>query len=133
MQGHKMERKENTQSTLEIIYDGECPICNHYACLLTQENNVTTIDGRKSSERLQQAEDRNINIDKGAIVYTDGEYLFGTAAFEFVANNIEGKGVFGFLNRTLFRHHLIAVCVYPVFVFARRVYLRLTGKSLINE
>lgn len=118
---------------IEVIYDSECPICTYYACSINKTDSISTIDGRQPSKLLENAASLNLDIDHGTIAYSDGKYFYGYEALVLIANNIDAKGLFGFLYKHLFRHRAIAKALYPIFVFIRLTLLRILGKPLINQ
>lgn len=118
---------------IEIIYDSECPMCDHFASAISDSDKATTIDGRKPSETHDRAKGLGLDIDHGSIVYVDGKYLYGPEAVTYIANHIPVKGLVGLVNRILFRHYLIAKITYPVFVWLRHLLLKRSNTPFINQ
>jgi len=122
------------KNEIAVIYDEECPICNHFACAINDSNaHINVINGREDSVLLKKAYEHNLDIDRGSIVYTNDQFYYGADAFHLVANNSNAKGMLGFLNRFLFRHKPIAIAVYPVLVFTRKILLKVIGVPPIGE
>lgn len=117
---------------IEVIYDGACPICNHFACALNDSANIKTINAREPSDRLTEAEQMDLDIDRGLIVYSQQKFYYGTDALQVVANNTQTKGVLGWLNRNFMRHKIAAKILYPFGVLARRVLLFVLRRPLIT-
>ncbi|MFL0797250.1 MAG: DUF393 domain-containing protein [Cellvibrionaceae bacterium] len=122
------------KSEIMVIYDKECPICNHFACSLKDHNDhVELINGREQSELRERAESENLNIDTGSVVYRNGKFYHGAEAFYLLVNHSEARGLVGIFNRTIFRFKPVAFAIYPFFVFIRKILLKALGKPLIHE
>lgn len=127
-----MMRVKTCKPNIEVIYDSECPMCNLFANSIRDVDNVIFVDARQASNLLNQSQNLNLDIDRGAVVYVEGKFLYGAEAFQYVASLVESKGMLGFASRTLFRHRFIAKITYPVLVFIRKQLLKLLGRPLIN-
>jgi predicted DCC family thiol-disulfide oxidoreductase YuxK len=124
----------NKEKNVQFIYDGECPICNHFACAIKiRNNNVELINGREKSDLLEIAKSEYLNIDDGAIVNINGHLLYGSDAIVYLANNLKFLGLTGFLFKQVFQFKLLAILFYPLLVFIRKFMLKLMGKSLVNH
>mgnify|MGYP003657966760 CR=1 FL=1 len=117
---------------INVVYDSQCPICTHFACAIRDDAKVTLVDGRQASPLIQNINERGLDIDRGSVVYVDGNYLYGADAFQYLALHVKSKGLFGALCRHMFRHKFIARAVYPMFVFTRRTLLKILRRPLIN-
>jgi len=127
-----MNRKSDDK--IQFVYDKECPVCNHFATHIGRcDNTVDLVNAREDSALLDAAAGEKLNIDDGAIVYAEGQMLFGVDAVEYLAKRTKHKGILGVIFTSLFRFKLLASLFYPVLVFARKALLKILGKSLIND
>jgi predicted DCC family thiol-disulfide oxidoreductase YuxK len=119
---------------LAVIYDMDCPMCNHFAGMLDSNNDqIELVNGRDNSRLLQEAGDKNLDIDQGLIVCQNNRFYHGQNAIHMLVSNLRKKGPAGLFTRTLMRFPVIIRILYPVLKFLRIVLLKLAGKSLINS
>lgn len=116
-----------------VIYDKECPVCNHFACALTESKNIDMINGRIDSKLLKNAQERGLDIDKGLIAFSNNKFYYGSEAITFIAKNTKAKGVFSLAGQALLRHPSITKIIYPFLVLIRRIILFILGRSLIED
>lgn len=122
------------QDKISVIYDKECPLCNHFVCAINDANeHVETINGREKSNLLDEAIQRGLNIDNGSIVFYQGKYYYGYEALYLIARKTDAAGVIGFLNRYVFRFKFVARVSYPSLVILRKILLFILGKPLIKS
>ncbi len=130
----EVSRVMNKREAMVVLYDKECPICNHFACAIdTNNSDITVRNSRHNPEELVAAAANGLDIDQGAIVFYQGRFCFGDEAICLIANHSDAKGFVGWLNRNILRHRQLAKVVYPLFVRLRRLLLWLKGKPLIGE
>ncbi len=117
----------------QFIYDGDCPICNHFACELGQsQDKLDLTDARGAPELIEQMKSNGVNIDDGTVVFVDGRMLYGVEAVIYLANNLQPSGFLSSIFISLFRYRLFARFFYPLLVLLRKLLLMILGKPLIN-
>ena len=123
-----------TSQKLEIIYDGECPICAYYAYWLRHANeHIQIINGRLRSELVEKAESLGLDIDKGFVVFCNNTPHAGHKGLQLLAKNSNAKGLVGFLHKVIFKHAVVTKNIYPFLVRLRNLLLRLRNKSPIQN
>lgn len=129
-----MNKQQSPESKMVMIYDKECPMCDHFACSVDKANyHVQIVNGRENSDLLHKAANQNLNIDTGLIVFHNQQFYHGHQAIGLLANHIELKGLSGLFSRQLLRRPLVARFVYPCLVWIKDCLLWLRGKPLINH
>ena len=119
----------------KIIYDGNCPFCNNFIMVANLKKNlkhIVFLNARDSIEAKKIINDNNIDIDKGMIVCSKGQILYGDKAATFIVINGSGGAIF-LLYRLLLSNSKLSKKIYPILVFLRKIYFRLIGFKLINE
>ena len=120
---------------LTLIYDGACPLCNHYALKKRIESAfgpLILLDARSSDPRLMAYWLQGYLLDEGMLLDQDGHIFFGDAALAQLAQLSQKTGPFALLNHLLARP-LISRMLYPAFKTARRVALWLRGSGPLRQ
>ena len=120
-------------SDLTFIYDGECPFCNHFAELLelkSKISNISIIDGRKSPNIINSLLKKGYDIDKGAILLSDGDIFHGAEAINNICNKIDSPsgGLLKLLSN-VFKSNKRTKLLFPLLLRARRFALISKGVS----
>jgi len=129
---------EKAQDKIEIIYDGECPICQAgVKSLCTGEDlgRITKIDKRVETDNavVQEAKDANLNINKGVIIKYQGKLYQGLDALHLASKLKIGKGAVNAIGRLMFRNKTIGRALYPILRGTRNVLVSLKGVGQIKE
>ncbi len=122
--------------TIEIFYDGECPLCRSYVRLLRlrqQVGDVALIDARGEDPRVEVVRDAGLDLDAGmAVRYGDGLY-HGPEAVWLLSILSEERGGVGRALRRLLSDADRARHVYPWLAAGRRLALSILGKQRIRQ
>lgn len=120
-------------SDTELLYDGECLMCQHFAKVLENTNGIFLVDGRQPSRLLDTSRQLGFDIDRGILIHRGGNYYYAAEALHYIASHAKGKGVCIRLTRFFFRYRIVVTLSYPVLVGIRRLLLILRRKPLIKD
>ncbi len=116
-----------------LIYDGECPFCNHFAQLLNIKSslpNLKILDGRKNLSQLTNLYKKGYDLNNGAILINKEEILHGSDAVNFICSQIkEPKDSLLELLRIIFKSKKRSKWLFPFLLIARRLLLTIKRKS----
>ena len=116
-----------------FIYDGECPFCNHFAQILELKSSIPTlqiIDGRQNLAQLTQLYKQGYDLNKGAILVTNGKTRHGAEAITWICSQVKepSDALLGIL-RILFISNKRSKLLFPLLLWARRITLTIKRKS----
>ncbi len=117
-----------------LVYDGDCPLCSRYAQYADVERSVgelVLVDARRGGPLVDELT-KSYDLDKGMVLKMDGRCYFGRDALRMLAVLSMGRGVFGGLNRLLFRFPAAARAGYPLLKLGRRLLLGMKGSGPIR-
>jgi predicted DCC family thiol-disulfide oxidoreductase YuxK len=120
---------------IEIIYDGECPLCRSYVTMLALREACETLiltDARQSEEARKLAKQHGMLLDEGFIVRIDAQLYHGAEAMHQLTKLIPKRGCFNRLNGLGFASMQRAKRLYPILMRGRLLLLRLLGKPTID-
>lgn len=110
--------QSDTSPKIEILYDGQCPLCAGYCEKIRQEN-VVLVDARQQGALLEEATKLGLNIDEGMVLKKDGQIFYGSEAMrEIVKVKQSGR-----IERLLFGAKPVAAAVYGFSKAVRNVVL----------
>jgi predicted DCC family thiol-disulfide oxidoreductase YuxK len=122
------------QTRTEILYDGDCPICQQAVCLLDKNTQpFVTINARDQSPLRDAATAAGLDLDQGFVVNHDGKLYAGAAAAHLLADLLPQNGWRHQITRLLFGTEQRTRFFYPLCRSARRALLALRGKTLIRN
>ena len=124
-----------TQDGLEIVYDGECPVCSAYmrmARLRAAAGPVALIDARSGDPRVAALERAGHDLDAGMVVRWRGRVYHGAEAMAVLATLSDGPAAWQALQRAVFGRPRVARIVYPALVRGRLALPRLLGRGRIR-
>ena len=115
-----------------FIYDGECPFCNHFAQLLELKSclpDFEILDGRKNLPLLSQLYKQGYDLNKGAILISNGDIMHGANAINWICSEIK-KPSDSLLEvlRIIFTSNRMTNFLFPFLLWGRRLSLTLKGK-----
>ena len=119
---------------IEIIYDGECPLCKAYVSMMQLRqacNELILTDARGSEAARQRAHALMMDLNEGFIVLLDDTAYHGAMALHQLAMLTSAGGWFNHINHWIFRSKHRAQRYYPWMVRCRNLALKLLGKSAI--
>ena len=105
-------------SKIEILYDGQCPLCAGYCERIKQEN-IALIDARAPGPLLEEITRLGLDIDEGMVVKKDGQIFYGSEAMREI---VKAKQA-GHMERLLFGPKPVAAAVYAFSKAVRNVVL----------
>ena len=117
-------------ATAWLVYDGECPLCRHYAHYLEIRQNwggLRLVNARDGGPLVQEIRDLPHNLDEGMALKLHGRYYLGADALYMLAWHSDRRGFCGRLNGLLFRSAVAARLTYPLLKLGRRCLLKLKG------
>lgn len=120
-----------------VVYDKECPVCDAY-CRAIQSGerpgSLHLVDARdRTNSLMEEITSRYFDIDQGMVVKLDGTLHYGADAIRVLAQNSNGSGMVGRVNRWLFSSQRRSEILYPVLRSARNLLLKTLGKKKINN
>lgn len=121
---------------VQLVYDGECPLCSNYAQFLKLKQSVkelTLIDARQGGPVVEEVRGLPHDLNDGMVAIVDGRYYVGHEALNELALLAEGRGVFNRINRLAFNSPVAARLGYPWLKLGRWLLLKLKGVAPINH
>ena len=121
---------------VKLIYDGQCPFCDHYCRLVRLRDTVgelVLIDARQPGEEMAEVTRLGLDIDQGMVLMVGDEVYYGADAMRVLARMSSRSGMFNRLNYWMFRSRPMARVLYPVLRACRNFLLKLLGRSKINN
>jgi predicted DCC family thiol-disulfide oxidoreductase YuxK len=121
---------------LEIVYDGQCPVCATYVRMYTLRQNgfdVRLTDARQRPDLVAAYAARGIDLNHDfAVRVGPREYHGGEAMFVLTALSTKNS-FFGKFNAVLFRSRTASMLLYPVLRLGRAVLLFFLGRPPIRS
>ena len=115
-----------------FIYDGECPFCNYFAQLLELKSclpDIQILDGRKNLALLSQLYKQGYDLNKGAILISNGDIMHGANAINWICSEInEPSDSLLEVLRIIFSSNKMTNFLFPFLLWGRRLSLTLKGK-----
>ena len=122
-----------------FIYDGECSFCNHFAQLIELKSSLPEfeiIDGRKNLALLTQLYNQGYDLNKGAILISNGDIMHGANAINWICSEInEPSDSLLEVLRIIFSSNKRTRFLFPLLLLGRRLSLTSKGKvwQPVNE
>ncbi|MDX8513515.1 DCC1-like thiol-disulfide oxidoreductase family protein [Mesorhizobium captivum] len=119
------------KSSIEIIYDGDCPFCSNYVRLVRIRDNfeVTLTDARAHPDLVKQLKAKGLDVDQGMIARIEGKNYFGSEAMSLISMLSSRSGMANRALSRLFRNRRLTALSYPILRFGRNLTLRVLGRS----
>jgi predicted DCC family thiol-disulfide oxidoreductase YuxK len=127
------EIEQGGKPGMQIVFDGECPVCNAYTCNIEMNQPTRLINAREGGEAVDRLVAAGIDLDEGMAVIFDGTVYHGADAVHIMALNSKADGLIAWLNRAIFRSRARARLLYPLLRLGRNTLLRLLGRKKINQ
>lgn len=130
-----MTRSCIKKHTLYLLYDGECPLCCHFAHALNIKNaigNLQLINAREPHPLVSAAYARGFDPDQGIIVIYNDQYYFGADAVHFLAMLNSSHSKLNAITASLFRVKLFVKLLYPIIKLIRRILLKIKSVNAIE-
>ncbi|CDZ77365.1 hypothetical protein BN59_01648 [Legionella massiliensis] len=124
------------QTTLYVIYDGECYFCNHTAKALKIKEAVgelVLINARENHELINEALRQGFDINEGIVVYYRLKFYHGKKAINLLNRLADKSTIFNKLSHLIYKNNCATFLGYPFLKLLRNVNLSLQGKSKIQN
>ncbi|WP_217438593.1 DCC1-like thiol-disulfide oxidoreductase family protein [Fertoeibacter niger] len=121
---------------MTILYDGDCPFCTAYvgmARLRRDVGNVVLLSAREPHPEVTAIAAAGYDLNAGMVVIWRGRIFHGSQAVHLLAILASDGGWFNRFQRLVFGGPRRAAMLYPLLAAGRRVWLRLSGASLISH
>jgi predicted DCC family thiol-disulfide oxidoreductase YuxK len=122
-------------TTIELIYDGECPICRAYVQmhrLRESAESIRLIDARQHPDVVDAYAKRGIDLNRDFVLKLDGaEYIGGAAMFALSAVAARHASIRR-LNACVFASNTTSRAIYAVLRVSRWALLLLIGREPIR-
>ncbi|GGX77226.1 hypothetical protein GCM10007160_00520 [Litchfieldella qijiaojingensis] len=125
-----------SRQEIMLIYDKQCPFCDHYCRLVRLRESVGSlilVDAREDTEVMDEITEAGLDIDQGMVLKMDGRLYYGDDAIHVLALLSSRSSVFNRLNFWAFRSAKRARLLYPMLRGCRNFLLKLLGKTKINN
>ncbi len=120
---------------IELVYDGQCPICTVYCKNIQVDDDVqlSLNDARKSSPTLNEITERGLDIDEGMVANIDGTLYYGSDAMQEIAKRSQQRGWLAPLNKIFFNTQKKSNIFYPAGKAIRNILLRVLNIDDIHN
>ena len=118
---------------MEIVYDGQCPVCTTYCCALKRPDGVELVDARQESDTMREITQRGLDIDQGMVLKIGDKMYYGSEAMLEISRRMPRKGWTGLMNRLFFNSAGVARVTYNACKAGRSLLLKVLGISKINN
>ena len=120
------------ETKILFIYDGECPFCNHFAQLMELKSGLKSLeilDGRKDLQLLQKLYTQGYDLNKVAILISNGKIMHGSEAVHWICSQLkEPKDTLLEILRIVFNSNKRSELIFPFLLWGRRILLTAKGK-----
>ena len=122
-------------SSIQIVYDGECPVCNAYVRMLRLRalGEVELINARDDHPLVGSLHSAGVDLDQGMAVKIDEELYLGDQAIQRLALMSGSSTIFNRLNFWVFKSGSRSKFLYPILRAGRKLLLTLLGRKTIAE
>lgn len=123
-----------------LIYDKQCPFCDHYCRLVRIRAAVGTLrlvnareTGAEVADLMAEITAAGLDIDQGMVLKMGERLYCGAEAIRVLALLSSRSGLFNRLNYWIFRSKRLSAVLYPLLRACRNLVLRLMGRTRINN
>lgn len=127
---------QESQNKIDIIYDGECPICQAgVKSLCDGKADITKIDKRtdKDNPVAIAAQSANLKIDEGVIIHYQDKFYQGVDALHLASKMDLGKGFVNSIGKLMFRNKTVGKFFYPFLRGTRNILVYAKGVGKIEK
>jgi len=121
---------------VELVYDKQCPICEFYCQRIDVKESagrLVRIDARDNSDIMQDITALGLDIDEGMVVRVENKLHYGADAIHELALLSSGNGFVNAMAKLTFGSRAMARVLYPFFRFVRNFFLKMLGRTRINN
>lgn len=126
----------NAAPEVLVIYDKQCPACDHYCNLVRIRESVgrlVLVDARLGGPVMDEITAAGLDIDQGMVVKVGKEFYYGADAMHALALMGTSRGFFNRVVFWAFRSRRISRILYPILRAGRNLLLKALGRSKINN
>jgi predicted DCC family thiol-disulfide oxidoreductase YuxK len=135
-----LERELAKNSSILVIYDGDCPLCSSYVSMTRLSKAVghpTLINARERPELVKVLAENGVNLDAGMAVYYEGRLYIGSDAVHLLALLTTPVDLPNRLAAVVLGRKNLARGLYPFLRAGRKVLLMLKNRpqftALLNK
>ena len=121
---------------LILVYDGDCPLCRHYALLTriaASGNTLHLHDARDGGAIVAAISARGLRLDDGMVLIIGYAFHHGADALHVLALLGTGSSLFNRVMRRLFKDPQRARRLYPALRAGRALLLKLRGSEPLRS
>ena len=126
----------NAAPEVLVIYDKQCPACDHYCNLVRIRESVgrlVLVDARLGGPVVDEITAAGLDIDQGMVVKVGKELYYGADAMHALALMGTSRGFFNRIVFWAFRSRRISRVLYPMLRAGRNLLLKALGRTKINN
>jgi predicted DCC family thiol-disulfide oxidoreductase YuxK len=119
-----------------VVYDGQCPACDHYAHLVRireSAGRLVLVDAREAGTIGDEIAQHGGDLDRGMAVKVGTQWYFAADAVHALARLGASRGFVGRLAFWVFRWQPAARMLYPALRLVRDLLLRARGAPHIHR
>jgi len=119
--------------SIQIVYDGECPVCSAYIRLLRLRalGEVELINARDDHALVRTLKASKVDLDEGMAVKIGEELYLGDQAIQRLALMTGPSTAFNRVNFWVFKSSTRSKSLYPILRAGRKLLLTLLGRKTI--
>ena len=124
------------QSSLIVIYDGECPFCSNYVRLMALRKTVGRVElvnARQSHPLVRDLQTAGYNLNEGMAVIFGGKIYYGSEAVTLLSRLNDTSSVTARALSALLRDPARARRIYPWMRLCRNLTLKALGRTKIAD
>jgi predicted DCC family thiol-disulfide oxidoreductase YuxK len=120
-----------------LVYDGQCPFCANYVRLLRLRErfpDLQLLDARENRDHpaVRRLAARGLILDDGMALLDGDRVYHGAESIHALAEFEPASGLFGRINRWIFRSRRRSAALYPALRGGRNLLLRLLGRRKLG-
>jgi len=122
-------------ASLQIIYDGECPVCDAYFRMHRLKEiglQVRMTDAREHPELVRDYASRGIDLNRDFVLRLGETEYAGSEAMFVLARLGSRNSLFRRMNAAIFRSRFISKALYPALRQGRLALLHMLGRPPIR-
>lgn len=124
----------NKDSSIALVYDGECPVCSAYCKALALreiDREFLIINAREPHPIVSEIHRLGLDMNEGFVLKIDDDYFHGADAIHRLALMSTKARTFNRVNYQIFRSRTISRLLYPLLRAGRNALLFLLRKRKI--
>lgn len=119
-----------------LVYDKECPLCDSYCRMVRIRESLgmlRLVNARDAGPVMDEITAKGLDIDQGMVLKVDDVLYYGSDAIHALSLMSSPSGAFNRFNYWVFRSRRLSGMFYPVLRFFRNLFLKILGKTKINN